>query len=152
VTPEGRIRALRRVIGAGFFLRSDEGRMDRIQNLFNAREHVAVPEPQDPQTARFEKGRADLVVRHALLGAVLRPVELDDESMGETREVDDVGAKRYLPPEMRSRDGNAATQEKPELSLRIRRIAPERSGAVALALIALPSVVRFGHGVVHPHP
>jgi hypothetical protein len=63
---------------------------------------VRIPESQNPEALRSQKGVTNLIRTSAVRHAVLAAVGLNDELGSERNEVDDVTANRCLPPEMKA--------------------------------------------------
>jgi hypothetical protein len=79
--------------------------LQRSQNAFHhAVEtgiNVRIPESENPEPLRLQKGIASPIRTNAVRHSVLTTVGLNDELGSERNEVDDVTADRCLPPEMK---------------------------------------------------
>lgn len=67
---------------------------DGFQNPFGIRQHIVVPEPQDPIVVIAQPPIADKV---ALIGCVLPAIHLDHQPALAAEEIRDIGPDRLLP-------------------------------------------------------
>ena len=88
--------------------------------------------PEHPETLGFQPA---LTVGVAVNGGeVVGPVQLDHQPLREAGEVDDVGAYRYLAPELQA-GGAASSQLLPDHVLHARHFLPQAPGSVDGSLL-----------------
>jgi hypothetical protein len=98
---------------------------DPLEDAFNVRKHLVVPEAQDSIAVRFEKCGALCVA--LALKCVLPTVELKNQLCFWTAEVHDERSDRMLAPELRPAH-LPITQPPPELDLDVSLITPKAPG------------------------
>jgi hypothetical protein len=103
--------------------RSVKRRIDCLQNSLGVLRNIVVPEAKDPIPLRFEPFRPLPIANKARPLAMLRAVNLDNESGRWARKIDDETPNRHLPSEMRAACLDLL-QGTPKASLRISRILP----------------------------
>ncbi len=89
---------------------------NRFEDALYVSKHLMIPEPQDPITLLHQESLTTRVL--LLLGCVLPPVQLDDETALETHEIDDVWTKHVLAAKLEPRK-LAAAQMMPQQAFRI---------------------------------
>ena len=95
--------------------------MDALQNTLRIGERLMVPEAKYPETAIREISAPSHVMLH--IQSVLPAIEFDDELLGESHKIDDIGANRLLPPEFAAAELPAA-QHLPETFFSLRHSPP----------------------------
>src|SRR5690606_33770406 len=112
--------------------RGIEPRTQRYENPLDdpigVRQHVVVPEPNDPVSLCFQPSRPDAV--RFRLQIVLTAVDLDDQSGREADEIHDVRSKRILPSKTDAAD-LLASEPVPQARFGIRRIDPHFTDMIA---------------------
>ncbi len=132
---------------------------DRVEHAAKIAIDVGVPEPQDPQAALTQRGVSSCVVRHRPVSGMLPSVDLDDQVVPETGEVEDVARSRDLSAEMKS-VAAPGPQMRPESRFLRRqglaqsarllvghRVAARRTPPPMLRMVPPP---RFGEGLALP--
>jgi hypothetical protein len=100
------------------FLSLGEELADCLENAVRVVHYIIVPEPEEAKTLRFDKAGAPFVIR---LGAgVLTTIKLNDQLLGETGKVGEVGTDRHLSPPFAA--GQLGSECTPQALFRFRRI------------------------------
>ena len=77
-------------------------RIDNGENAFKIAVDIVVPEPQHLEPVAFKTLIAHSIAARVLIEIVLTAVNLDDEAMSHTNEIDDQPATRRLATEAKS--------------------------------------------------
>jgi hypothetical protein len=120
--------------------------MYRFQHTLEVLQNIAVPKAQNAIATRLKPSRARLIVSDPVV--VLAAVDLDQQAMRQTGEIDDVWADRNLAPKTAAAD-LTVSQLPPELALGVRQVPsklPGPSGSHASRLSAM------SRAVATPHP
>ena len=75
-------------------------RENRLDDTFEIAVDVGIPKSQHLETIRLQNGVTLPVASHPRLEGMLRPIDLDDETMREADEIQNVPVQRNLPAEM----------------------------------------------------
>jgi len=73
---------------------------DKVRNDFGIGQDLSVPEPQHTIAARFKECRPFRIIPHAIILAVLRAIQFNDDLRTVTCEVRNIVANRGLPSKM----------------------------------------------------
>jgi hypothetical protein len=101
---------------------------DHLEHARAIAQHVMIPEAQNAITFRYEP---TIALNVACILSVLATIDLDDQPLLLTNEVDNVAADWHLPPEAQSVEA-MCPQHEPEASLGVRHVAAQRFGAGAM--------------------
>jgi hypothetical protein len=114
----------------------------RFSDLVDHQPHILVHlmvAKTDHAIAAFQQPfRTARIIIDGILFEMLRPVEFDDETLGQANEVDDVGAERRLPTELVGIE-LPSSQESPQFLLCSRGLTAEAAGEVALVAVSVYS-------------
>ena len=101
---------------------------DVLADIVDIADDVVVPEAQDGPAVLFKSGASCLVVDGIFRGGMLRAVDLDDQLLRGTGEIDDVACDRDLPAKGQSHQPMRA-EFIPKLQFGIGHLAAHRFGA-----------------------
>ncbi len=110
----------------------------RLQDAVGLHQHLSIRESDDVKAERAELLVAPRVSLHVFCVPMLLTVDLDDEAVSETAEIDDETCDRVLSSKLR-----------PELP--ILDAAPEQPLGVGLVAAKIPSALRRRHEVERVH-
>ena len=127
--------------------RTMNDRIDSLENPLDVSADIVVPDTKHTIAFAREPSRTRLVTNSLRIVAMLRSIDLDDQSRRHTGKIGDVRSDRDLPAKVSSRDWYTA-EVTPEPCFRIRRIQAKPTGRRAVELVDRA----FAHCQCSPHP